>query len=199
MNMYLILHEMRVNHIIGPTDRLLNMSNDEEEEDSQRNDDSYKESLTLGREDALFSFNEHLRVFEEEASKASRIAQLDGIVLTIFLSILVARDGSLIEVINISTLAGLSLLAIGFIGGMVGQFSFTVPVGISEIGLNGLLDTEPNEVEYKEWSINHYIKWMKVAKRKGMWRARIVKGSAIASVFGLAFLLVGILLMLQNT
>ena len=60
-------------------------------DNSGENDDSYKSSLEMGREDAIFSYNEHLRVFEEEANKAGRIAQLDGVILTVAVSLLLAR------------------------------------------------------------------------------------------------------------
>lgn len=172
------------------------MAEEEEQDGSSSTGDvsppaTYDTALQMGREDTLFAFNEHLRIFEEESAKAGRIAQLDGVVLTIFLSALLATNEGYSNLINEAHYAGVLFLSLGFLLGMAGQISFKVPVGISKVGINELLDQRPRDTEYMEWSLRQYRDWISRVQKKAMWRANIVKASAAVSVIGLLFILTG--------
>lgn len=165
--------------------------NDEDNQSGDPSNDAYLETLDTGREDAQFAFNEQLRVFEEESKKAGKIAQLNGVILSIGATILLASGGDQLYTIHLFVWLGAGFLILGFISGIAGQISFQVPIGISEIGIDGILETEPSPEEYKRWSLRHHKKWLTSTRKKANWRVKIVRGSAISSVMGLIFLLTG--------
>lgn len=168
----------------------------EEEKQETEIPESYLDSLDAAREDAKFSFNEHMRAFEDEAAKGWRIAQLDGIILTIFISFL-ATSGLNTIFVNTVTLgmviAGTVSLILGVLGGLYCQLGIDVAVGISEIGLDGILRTKSDEQAYKEWSIEHYKKWITQANEKASERNFVVKFTGILSGLGIALISAGTL------
>lgn len=147
--------------------------------------------------EAQRSLDQALQTHSEQSKKATQMAQINGLILTILVGI--AADFDVDGMSKYLVFGGGGFFTISTIIAVLGTRGHTMTIGVNPTDFDKVFRHNLNDDQYRLWILNRgYRKWIEDGKAKVAKKRTLVKWSILTFLFGAILVAVGFFLMFNG-